>query len=134
MTTQSPRAAKRVAAVLLGAGVLAVVTFVATRALSQRTERRAAPAAFAAAARAPNDGRVVRLDVDGMTCAGCAKTVAETLRKVDGVTACRVDFASQTAEVRLASADVSTATLVAAVHDVGYDATIEPESEPSARP
>ena len=134
MTTQFPRAAKRIATILLGAGVLAVVAFVTTRALSQRAERRAARAVFVAADLEPSDGRVVRLDVDGMTCLGCAKTVAETLRKVDGVTACRVDFASQTAEVRLAGEDVSTATLLAAVHDVGYDARLEPESTPAARP
>jgi copper chaperone CopZ len=71
------------------------------------------------------DGTLVTLDVDGMSCPDCARSVRDELRKVDGVVACRVDLDRHVAEVRLASKDVAPAALLAAVSDAGYEARVE---------
>jgi len=128
METPSPRTARRLATVLVGAGVLSLVGFLAINPSARRAELRTRRAAFVVASSGLDaDGaRVVRIDVEGMTCDGCARTVEEELRKVAGVTSCRVDRASQVAEVRLASADVPTDVLLAAVSDAGYEARLEP--------
>ena len=134
METPSSRTPQRIAAALVGAGVLSVALFLVFNASARRAELKTRRAAFSVASTGVDaDGaRIVRLDVEGMTCAGCAKTVQEELGKVAGVTSCRVDLASQVAEVRLASADVPTDALLAAVHDAGYEAQLEPD--PPAAP
>ncbi len=134
MEPRSNRNAQRFAAVLLGAGALSIAGFVVFTAASRRAETRAQAAAFAVAAPglAADGSRVVRLDVEGMTCPGCAKSVETELRKVSGVTACRVDVGRHLAEVRLASAEVTNETLVAAIEDAGYEA--RPEPAPPATP
>ncbi|MEP7027021.1 MAG: heavy metal-associated domain-containing protein [Candidatus Eisenbacteria bacterium] len=132
MEPNGNRTARRFAAVLLGLGVVAVAGFVVLTASSQRSERRArGEAVVATAPVAASDSRIVRIDVDGMTCAGCAKTVETELRKVPGVTACRVDVSGSVAEVKLAISDVSDEALVAAIEDVGYKARLAPQP-PSA--
>jgi len=134
METPSPRNLQRFAAALLGAGVLSLVLFLVFSASAHRAELKTRRAAFASASTGlDSDGaRVVRLDVEGMTCGGCAASVQEGLSRIAGVTSCRVDLASEVAEVRLASADVPTDVLFAAVHDAGYEAKLEPD--PPAAP
>jgi copper chaperone CopZ len=134
MATPSPRTARRIATVLVGAGILSLVGFLAINASARRAELGTRRAAFVAAAAAwhADGARVVRIDVEGMTCDGCARTVEEELRKVAGVTSCRVDRAGRVAEVRLAGADVPTDALLAAVTDAGYEARLEPD--PPAAP
>ena len=46
--------------------------------------------------------------VDNMSCAGCAARVEKTLRQLDGVTDATVNFAAETARVRLADPDNMT--------------------------
>jgi len=118
------------AAALLGAGVLAVVGFVALQGIERdRAQgRESAVAAFEARfAGAPpaGDTGVIRIAVQGMTCSGCAKSVATEIKKVPGVTDCRVDFEHKVAFVRVGDANVTDDVLLAAVHDAGYDARVE---------
>ena len=115
---------RRLAVLFVALGVLVVAVYVASAGRSGREERRTQEAAFASA-HPGAAGTLVTLDVDGMTCPGCAKSVDEELRKVAGVTACRVDLERHVAEVRLADVDIEPQVLVAAVHDAGYDARIE---------
>jgi copper chaperone CopZ len=133
METQSPRNARRLAAAILGAGVLSLIGFVFLSAASHQGALHARRAAFVAAGSGPagDGGKVVRLDVEGMTCQGCAHSVESELCKVSGVAACRVDLDGHIAEVRLARADVPSDRLLAAVHDAGYEASLEPESPSS---
>ena len=128
METPSPRNVQRFAAALLGAGVLSLVLFLGFSGSARRAELKSRRAAFASVSKGlDSDGaRVVRLDVEGMTCEGCAASVQEELSRVAGVTSCRVDLSSEVAEVRLASADIPTDVLLAAVHDAGYEARLEP--------
>ncbi|WP_034225813.1 heavy metal translocating P-type ATPase [Actinotalea ferrariae] len=58
----------------------------------------------------------------GMTCSSCAARIERKLNRLDGVTA-TVNFAMETATVRLSS-PVPVETLVAAVVDAGYTATV----------
>ena len=60
-----------------------------------------------------------RLSISGMSCAGCVTTVEKALSGVAGVTNASVNFAEHTAEVM---GDATTADLVKAVKDAGYDA------------
>ena len=117
--------APRLAILVLVAGVLAVGGYVLSAGRAGRAERQAEQAAFAIA-HPGDEGTLVTIDVEGMSCPDCAKSVREELSKVDGVVACRVDLDRHVAEVRLDSKDVPPATLLAAVSDAGYDARIEP--------
>ena len=69
----------------------------------------------------PDHSTVVprRLAITGMSCAGCVAAVETALRSVPGVAQASVNFAERTAQVR---GDVSTATLIHAVQQAGYDA------------
>ncbi|MBO6558454.1 MAG: cadmium-translocating P-type ATPase [Pseudomonadales bacterium] len=59
------------------------------------------------------------LDIHGMSCAGCVRSVERALASVQGVTSASVNFASQSAAV---SGDVSVEHLIDAVQSAGYDA------------
>jgi copper chaperone CopZ len=113
---------RRFAFVLVALGVVAVAAYVGS---AGRTRLAATKAQTAAFEHSHPGAKLVTLDVDGMSCPDCAKSVGEELEKVDGVVACRVDLARQVAEVRLASTDVPNEALVAAVHDAGYVARVD---------
>ena len=61
---------------------------------------------------------LLELDIEGMTCTACARTVEKSLNKVEGVTA-YVDFASEKAHLQFADA-VDLETLKNAVEVAGY--------------
>jgi P-type Cu+ transporter len=65
---------------------------------------------------------IVRLDVEGMTCAGCVARVEKKLNTLDGVAA-DVNLATESATVRFDPARVSLEALVGAVEAAGYQAT-----------
>jgi Cu+-exporting ATPase len=62
-----------------------------------------------------------------MTCASCANRIEKRLNTLDGVQA-SVNYATEQAAVTYDADAVSTDDLVAAVHDVGYEATL-PDAE-----
>src|SRR5207248_664428 len=62
----------------------------------------------------------VNLDIEGMTCAGCAARVERALNRLDGVQA-SVNLATERATVR-GAVDADADRLVAAVQATGYDA------------
>ncbi|KIP17588.1 copper-translocating P-type ATPase [Burkholderia sp. MSHR3999] len=80
--------------------------------------------ADAAAATAP-----IELEIEGMTCASCVARVEKALAGVPGVTRASVNLATERATVD-AAAGVTTAQLVDAVKQSGYQAT--PVAEPEA--
>ena len=63
------------------------------------------------------------LHVEGMMCQNCVKHVKKALEGVEGVTAANVDLDAKSAVVEL-SADVPDDTLIAAVVEEGYEATM----------
>ncbi len=80
-------------------------------------------AARRSAAVVPAGGAEVVLDVQGMTCSGCAAEVEHELRQVRGVVAAEVSFERKQARVRLSSPSPAAGALVEAVEKAGYRAT-----------
>ena len=86
---------------------------------------RTGPAALAAVVAAAGfsvPATELVIDVEGMTCAGCARRVAKALTAVPGVIDADVNPATDSAILRLA-APVAVDDLVAAVADAGYRAS-----------
>ncbi|MDJ0389776.1 heavy metal translocating P-type ATPase [Roseomonas sp. E05] len=65
----------------------------------------------------PPPSQTVSLPITGMTCASCAGRVERALKRVPGVTAARVNLASERAE---AAGSAALAELTAAVEKAGY--------------
>jgi Cu+-exporting ATPase len=65
----------------------------------------------------------VDLEIEGMTCAGCASRVERTLNRLEGVEA-SVNYATEKAAVRFDPALVSLEELIAAVDGTGYGAAL----------
>ncbi|KVU95693.1 copper-transporting ATPase [Burkholderia ubonensis] len=84
--------------------------------------------ADAAAATAP-----IELEIEGMTCASCVARVEKALAGVPGVTRASVNLATERATVD-AAAGVTTAQLVDAVGQAGYQATPVAEPEHAIAP
>jgi len=68
------------------------------------------------------DALEVDLDIEGMTCASCARRIERRLNRLDGVTA-SVSYATEQAHVLLPPA-LGTEDLIAAVRSAGYDAAL----------
>lgn len=63
----------------------------------------------------------VDLQINGMTCAACARRIERRLRKVAGVKQANVNFATSRATVEYDARACDARQLIAAVKDVGYD-------------
>lgn len=72
----------------------------------------------------------VELDIDGMTCAGCAARVEKALAAVGGVENARVNLALERASV---DGDTSAAALITAVEGAGYAAWSHEEMDPDVK-
>ena len=64
---------------------------------------------------------IIKLPIEGMTCASCVARVEKALKRVPGVASAEVNLATETATVALAGA-ARVESLVAAVRDAGYEA------------
>jgi len=62
------------------------------------------------------------LQVNGMTCEGCARGVARVLEKIDGVASAEVSLDRAEAKVAFDPSRVSIAQLKAALQTAGYQA------------
>ncbi len=92
-------------------------------ALVKDIEPLAAPAA-SPKQRRPADANEpgVMLNIDGMTCASCVARVEKALAAVSGVSAARVNLATNQASVQFGDKPASLADLISAVERVGYEA------------
>ena len=63
------------------------------------------------------------LQVNGMECEGCARSVARVLKKVNGVASAEVSLDAAEAKVVFDPRQVSIAQLKAALEIAGYQAT-----------
>lgn len=63
------------------------------------------------------------LQVKGMTCEGCARSVARVLQKLNGVASAQVSLDKAEAKVAFDPRHVSVAQLRAALEMAGYQAT-----------
>jgi len=72
-----------------------------------------------------SDHKTIELAILGMNCDGCGNTVRNALCDVLGVSDAKVSFEEGSATITLEdNADVSAETLIEAVKDAGYDATL----------
>ncbi|HEX9775050.1 MAG TPA: heavy-metal-associated domain-containing protein [Actinomycetota bacterium] len=70
----------------------------------------------------------IALNVSGMTCDGCERSVTKALRNVDGVGEVTASHATGLVEVE-AEAGIARDALVAAVEQAGYDVLPEGTSQ-----
>ena len=64
----------------------------------------------------------VTLNIDGMTCGGCVKSVTKVLNGLDGVRSATVSLENKNAQVEFDESKIQIAQLVEAVEDAGFDA------------
>jgi copper chaperone len=63
------------------------------------------------------------VQVKGMTCGGCARSVARVLQKMNGVASAEVSLDQGEAKIAFDPRQVSVAQLKAALEKAGYQAT-----------
>ena len=63
----------------------------------------------------------ITLNIDGMTCGGCVKSVTKVLNDLDGVRSATVSLENKNAQVEFDEGKIQMAQLVEAVEDAGYD-------------
>ena len=73
---------------------------------------------------------LIKLPIEGMTCASCVARVEKALQRVPGVAMAEVNLATETATVSLAEG-AAPESLVAAVKSAGYEARLVPAAKPS---
>jgi Cd2+/Zn2+-exporting ATPase len=66
--------------------------------------------------------KTVKLQIDGMSCASCAKAVEKALGTVPGVEKASVNFVSKTASIDVSDAQTAERSLIDAVKRAGYSA------------
>ena len=64
----------------------------------------------------------ITLNIDGMTCGGCVKSVTKVLNDLDCVRSATVSLENKNAQVEFDEGKIQMAQLVEAVEDAGYDA------------
>ena len=64
---------------------------------------------------------MLRLNIEGMHCGGCAGSVTRAIQTVDPRAQIRIDRAARTVE---ADTDVDWALVLTAIKDAGYSATL----------
>ena len=65
--------------------------------------------------------QTVILNVEGMSCDGCVKSVEQALKALDGVGAVNVNLAEKSVEILYNVEKQSVQTLTAAIENTGFD-------------
>lgn len=68
--------------------------------------------------------QTITLNIGGMTCGGCAKSVTRILEGVNGVAKAEVNLEHKNAVVEFDPALTNPAALIEAVEDGGFDAAL----------
>lgn len=66
--------------------------------------------------------QTITLNIEGMTCGGCVKSVTKVLNDLDGVRSATVSLENKNAQVEFDEGKIQMAQLVEAVEDAGFDA------------
>lgn len=67
------------------------------------------------------------INIDGMTCGGCVKSVDSALTQLDGVQSVEVDLEGNKASVTYDSSAVAVDAIVEAIEEAGFDAAVAGE-------
>ena len=65
----------------------------------------------------------IQLNIGGMTCGGCVKSVTKVLEALDGVAKAEVSLENANATITYDADKIQPAALIEAVEDAGFDAT-----------
>ncbi|SUY48121.1 heavy metal translocating P-type ATPase [Clostridium putrefaciens] len=65
-----------------------------------------------------------KFNVTGMTCSSCSASVEKAVKKLSGVDTVNVNLLSNSMSVEYKESDIDSTTIIKAVHDAGYDASI----------
>ncbi len=76
---------------------------------------------------------MIKLDINGMTCASCVSTIENAIRGVEGVQAVSVNLTIEKAQVDFDPSLVQTREIIKAIQRVGYSATIATEDMDTER-
>ncbi|MDO4997217.1 MAG: cation transporter [Neisseria sp.] len=63
------------------------------------------------------------LNIDGMTCGGCVKSVSKVLNDLNGVETASVSLEKQQAQIAFDPEQIGVANLISAIEDAGFDAS-----------
>ena len=69
--------------------------------------------------------QTLTLNISGMTCGGCVKSVAKVLEALDGVAKAEVSLEQANAVITYVADKIQPAALIEAVEDAGFDAAAE---------
>lgn len=64
------------------------------------------------------------LNIDGMSCGGCVKSVTRILADIDGVAKAEVSLENKNAVIEFDPAKTNASALIDALEDGGYDAAL----------
>ena len=64
------------------------------------------------------------LNIGGMTCGGCVKSVTRILENTEGVTKAEISLENKNAVIEFDPAKTNPAALIEAVEDGGFDAVL----------
>ena len=64
------------------------------------------------------------LDIDGMTCSSCVRTVEEVVRNIDGIEQASVNFASEKLQIVFNEERANIDKIIHTIRKKGYDATL----------
>lgn len=64
------------------------------------------------------------LNIDGMSCGGCVKSVTRILADIDGVAKAEVSLENKNAVIEFDPAKTNATALIDALEDGGYDAAL----------
>ena len=70
--------------------------------------------------------QTVTLNIDGMTCGGCVKSVTRLLEGVEGVEKAEVSLENKNAVITFDEGKTDADALIDAVEDGGYDVALYP--------
>lgn len=63
----------------------------------------------------------VTINIKGMTCGGCVKSVTDVLQKIPGVATVDVSLAQNHANINYDPAQCQASQLISAIEDAGFD-------------
>ena len=73
--------------------------------------------------------RTTQLDIRGMSCANCSRTMTEAVQSLDGVQTATVNYATDEGTVEYDPDETALAAIYTAIDDAGYSAVIPMETD-----
>jgi copper chaperone CopZ len=75
------------------------------------------------------DGKVLKLKITGMTCAGCSNHISTALKNVDGIIEQSVEYPGDLATITYDPTKTNPETIIKVIEKTGYKAEIIKETQ-----